>query len=156
MRKTLLLVGLLVSSHAMANDQALFNVLAKIVYVEHGMGKAWVIVDDIYCDTHQHKMQCDYKEVTEQRTIKEELAQQLVDTLQPFIGLDDIDNKKLKQLQQSNIDVLSVKSDDKKVGRPVVPEPNLTRNANFKKCTLSKAKRKKFSRLFRYFQKAGK
>ncbi len=102
MRKTLLLVGLLVSSHAMANDQALFNVLAKIVYVEHGMGKAWVIVDDIHCDTHQHEMQCDYKEVTEQRTIKEELAQQLVDTLRPFIGLDDIDNKKLKQLSIKN------------------------------------------------------
>ena len=32
--------GVLVSSHAMANDQDLYNVLAKILYVEQG--KAWV------------------------------------------------------------------------------------------------------------------
>ena len=64
-------------------------------------------------------------------------------------------NKKQKQLQKSNIDALGVKSDDKNVGRPVVPEPNFTRSANFKKSTLPKAKKKKFSRLFRYFQKAG-
>ena len=62
-------------------------------------------------------------------------------------------NKKQKQIQQSNIDALGVKSDDKKVGRPVVPEPNLTRSANFKKSTLPKAKKKKFSRFFDTFKK---
>ncbi|MCG3865815.1 MULTISPECIES: hypothetical protein [unclassified Photobacterium] len=117
MTKILLLVGLLVSSHAMANDQALYNTLAKIVYVEHGMGKAWVIVDDIHCDIKQQIMQCDYKEGTEQRTIKEELAQQLVNTLQPFVVLDNNDHKNLKQLAIKNAKCLK-KSVQNSSGEP--------------------------------------
>ena len=61
-----------------------------------------------------------------------------------------------KELQQSKIDAFGVKSDKKKVGRPVVPKPKNNKKRKLPKPALPKAKKNKSSGLFRYFKKADK
>lgn len=61
-----------------------------------------------------------------------------------------------KELQQSKIDALGIKSDNKKVESPVVPKPKLNKKRKLQKPALPKAKKNKSSGLFRYFKKPGK
>lgn len=97
MKHILLLMGLCVTFSASAMDQNLYNTLGQIVYVEHDMGRDWVIADDIHCYSEKNEMQCRYKEGTKQRSVEGELAQQLVTALQPFLSLDAAEKDNVQQ-----------------------------------------------------------
>ena len=74
----------------------------------------------------------------------------IVQSMQDAAKRAEIEKLK-KELQQSKIDAFGVKSDKKKVGRPVVPKPKLNKKRKLQKPALPKAKKNKPSGLFHYF-----
>ncbi|WP_318520200.1 hypothetical protein [Photobacterium leiognathi] len=84
MKHFLLLMGLFLSTNALAAEQTLYNTLGQIVYVEQNNGKSWVIADDIHCEAKKNLTQCKYKEGTTQRSVEGLLAKQLMKALHPF------------------------------------------------------------------------